>query len=99
MWAQRAIAHIKCIKILELKRLYCRQAILSHKNPNYYNFKPEFDLTAIVQKIAELRANQTVEKVDDYKPLTYEQTITGLYVKQWKKTMDRQINSFTTIHT
>ena len=82
MWAQRAIAYIKYIKTLKSERLYCRQAILSHKNPNYHNFKPEFDLIVIVQKIVELRANQAVKEVDDYKPLTYEQTIIDPYIKQ-----------------
>ena len=99
MWAQRAIAHTKCTKTLESERLYCRQAILSHEDPNYHDFEPEFDLTATVQKIAELRANQAVEEVDDYEPLTYEQAMAGPYAKQWKEAMDRQMNSFATMHT
>lgn len=81
MWAQRAIAHIKCDKTLEAERLYCRQATLSHGDPNYHDFEPDFDLAATVQKIAEMRSYQATEKVDDYEPLIYKQAMSGSYVK------------------
>ena len=48
MWAQRAIAYIKCNKTLEAKRLYCRLATLSYGDSNYYNFESDFDLVAAI---------------------------------------------------
>ena len=48
MWAKRVITHSKYLKTLESERLYYRQAILSVGDLNHYDFKPEFDLIAVV---------------------------------------------------
>ena len=56
MWVRRAVAHFKYFRTLESKRLYYRLAILSIRDPNYYNFELEFNLIRAVQQIAEMRA-------------------------------------------
>ena len=99
MWAQRAIAHIKCEETLKAERLYCRQATLTHEDPNHHDFDPDFDLNAAVHKIAELRAHQATEEVDDCEPLTYDEAMAGPYAKQWKEAMDKQMKSFATMGT
>lgn len=65
------MAHTKCTKTLEAERLYCRQATVTHEDPSHHDFEPDFDLTAAVQQIAELRAHQATEEVDEYEHLTY----------------------------
>ena len=74
MWARRAIAHSKCSRTLESKRLYYRLAILSVRDPNYHDFELEFNLIEAVQQIAEMRAYQAVtnhNKMNNCEPLTY----------------------------
>ena len=74
MWVRRVIAHFKYSRTLESERLYYRLAILSVEDPNYYNFKSEFDLIGAVQQIAEMRAYQVVanyNKIDNCELLTY----------------------------
>ena len=97
-WAQRAIAHTKCDKTLVAERLYCRQATLSHEDPNHHDFEPEFDLAEAVHRIAEMRSYQATE-LDDCEPLTYKQAMSGPYAKQWKGAMDVQMESFATMGT
>lgn len=65
-----------------------------HGDPNNHDFKPDFDLAAAFQKIAEMRSYQATEEADDYEPLTYKQAMSGPYAKQWKEAMDRQMESF-----
>ena len=94
MWAQRAIAHTKCNATLQSERMYCRLAIVDHKDSQHYDFESKFDLANAVQKIAEMRRNQDIDDVDDYEPLTYEEAMTGLYAKQWSGVMDKQMQFF-----
>lgn len=51
------MAYTKCNKTLETERLYCRQATVTYKDPSHHDFESKFDLTAAVQRIAELRAH------------------------------------------
>ena len=70
-WAQRVIAHSKCCQTLKSERLYCRQASVSHEDPNNQDFDPEVDLAAAVHQISKARS----EEIDDFEPLTYEQVM------------------------
>ena len=101
MWAQRAIAHTKYTASLEAKRLYCRQAILSHEDPDYHNFEPEFDLATAIQQIIGMRSYsaQAIEEIDDCEPLTYEEAMAGPHAHHWKQAMDKQMSSFDTMGT
>ena len=82
MWAQRAIAHTKCNATLQSERMYCRLAIVDHKDSQHYDFESKFDLANAVQKIAEMRRNQDIDNVDNYESLTYKEAMTDLYAKQ-----------------
>ena len=90
-WAQRVIAYSKSNKTLEAKRLYCRLAILSHKDLEYYDFEPEFDLAAIVRYILAFKAD---DFIDDYEPLIYDEAMAGPYAKQWKEAINKKILFF-----
>ena len=71
--AQRAIIYIKSTKLLEAKRLYYRQTTLNYNDLHHYNFEPKYDLTTIIQQIAEIRyqSRQTIKDINNYKLLTY----------------------------
>ena len=102
MWAQRTIAHIKCNRTLEAERLYCRLATLSHDDPNYHDFEPHFDLAAAVAQISEARHHQSTsegDEFDDCEPLTYAQAMASPLAHEWKRAMDKEVNSFTTMGT
>ena len=101
MWAQRAIAHTKCTASLEAEQLYCRQATLSHEDPHYHDFEPEFDLDTALQHLIAMRSEsaQANMDMDDVEPLTYEQAIAGPNAHHWKEAMDKQMASFKTMNT
>ena len=94
MWAQRAIAHIKCNATLQSERIYYRLATVDHENSQHYDFKSEFDLANAIQKIAEMRRNQDIDNVDNYESLTYKEAMTDLYAKQWSEAMNKQMQFF-----
>lgn len=94
MWAQCAMAHTKCTQTLEAESLYCRQATLSHEDPQYHDFEPDFDFAATA-----MAAFQADNELDDLEPLTYEQAMAGPNAHHWKDAMDKQISSFATMGT
>ena len=102
MWAQRAIAHMKCKASLEAEQHYCRQATLNHEDPYYHDFEPEFDLDTALQHLIAMRsesAQANMDEIDDVEPLTYKQAMAGPHAHHWKAAMDKQMASFKTMNT
>lgn len=71
MWAQRAIAHTKCDKTLEAERLYCRQATLSHEDPNHHLLR---SCRHYNKQIPRDRDHKTIPKTPRYYPSQLENT-------------------------
>jgi len=59
--------------------MYYRLATAIPKGEHHYDFNPEFDLVAIIDKLSTLRGCSTA--ILDEEPLSYIQAVKGLYTK------------------
>jgi len=59
--------------------MYCRLATATSKGEYYYNFNPNFNLVAIIDKLSTLRGCSVA--ILDEESLNYNQAVKGLYTK------------------
>ena len=54
---------------------------MSYEDSEYHNIDPEFDLVAIVRYVLAFKKISENSNMNNYKLLTYKETITGPYAK------------------